>query len=56
MTRPGGTPRLLRMSGIEAESFQEADETVTFDHGQVDLVGVSSSLAGRRRQSSVTGS
>ena len=35
------------MSRIEARSFQEADETVTFDHGHVDIIKVSSLAIGR---------
>ena len=35
------------MAGVEARSFQEADETITFDHGHIDLVKVSSLAIGR---------
>jgi class 3 adenylate cyclase len=35
------------MSGIEARTFDEPDETVSFDHGHVDLVKVGSLTIGR---------
>jgi class 3 adenylate cyclase len=35
------------MSGIEVKSFQDPDEVVGFDHGQVNLVKVSSLVIGR---------
>ncbi len=35
------------MSGIEAKAFDEPDETVTFEHGHVDLVKVGSLVVGR---------
>lgn len=35
------------MTGIEARSFQDPDETVRFDHGHVDIVKVSSLAIGR---------
>jgi class 3 adenylate cyclase len=36
------------MSGIEAKTFQEPDETVTFDHGHVDIVNAGSLVIGRQ--------
>ena len=35
------------MSGIEAKSFEDPDETVAFDHGHVNLVKLSSLAIGR---------
>jgi class 3 adenylate cyclase len=35
---------------VEAKSFDEPDETVTFDHGSVDLVTVGSVTVGRERE------
>ena len=47
MTRSSESRDASTMSGIQAKSFDAPDETVTFEHGHVDLVNVGSLQVGR---------